>query len=51
VKSLTSASRLLKEYEFGKRKFHINQMKLKGNPDLGKDVKLMTATEKAYHER
>lgn len=26
-------------------------MKLKGNPDLGKDVEIMTATEKAYYQR
>jgi hypothetical protein len=51
VKSLTSASRLLKEYEFGKRKHHIKQMSLRGNPDLGKDVKLMTPAEKAYYDK
>jgi hypothetical protein len=42
VKSLTSASRLIKEYSFGKRNYYINQMKLKGNPDLGKEEHLMT---------
>jgi len=26
-------------------------MKLRGNPDLGKDVKLMTPAEKAYYDK
>ena len=51
VKTLTSASRLLKEYGFGKRKYHVNQMKLRGNPDLGKPLELMTPAEKAYHTK
>ena len=51
VKTLTSASRLLKEYGFGKRHYHVNQMKLRGNPDLGKPVELMTTAEKAYHAK
>jgi hypothetical protein len=47
VKSLTSASRLIKEYEFSKRQLYIEQQAARGI-DLMKDQTDMTDQEKAY---
>lgn len=51
VKSLTSASRLIKEYDFSRRSMYIKDMLQRGNPDLGKDPDLMDENEKKYYEK
>ena len=45
VKSLTSASRLIKEYEFSKRELYIDEQLARGI-DLRKDQEEMDANEK-----
>jgi hypothetical protein len=47
VKSLTSASRLIKEYEFSKRQLYIEQQAARGI-NLMKDQNEMTDQEKDY---
>ena len=50
VKTLTSASRLIREYEFSKRGHFINERKKRGI-DLTKEESLMTADEKSAAKR
>ena len=50
VKTLTSASKLIKEYDFSRKQNFVSQRKKKGI-ELDKDPKLMTKDEKVAFEK